>query len=282
MIGPMESRDTGHLGASAADDSDPSGPAVSPLGTILSVWAHPDDESYLAGGVMAAAAASGQRVVCVSATAGEAGSDDTDLWPPERLGRLRRWEAAAAMAVLGVHEHRWLDLPDGGLADLDPAGPVDRLCALVQSVRPDTILTFGPDGITFHPDHRTVSAWVGEAWRRCGHPGRLLHATMSEDHLAEWGPTYEDWGVFMSDERPVPVPAHELALDLRLGGAELDRKEAALRAMSSQTGPAIEALGPEVFRASIADEMFVAAPAPTAPDQTVPGQAAAARTLSSR
>jgi LmbE family N-acetylglucosaminyl deacetylase len=37
-------------------------------GTILSIWAHPDDETYLAGGVMAAASANGQRVVCVTAT----------------------------------------------------------------------------------------------------------------------------------------------------------------------------------------------------------------------
>ncbi len=77
------------------------------LGTILSVWAHPDDETYLAAGVMAAATDHGQRVVCVSATAGERGTSDPATWPPARLGRVRRWEAAAAMAVVGVAEHRF-------------------------------------------------------------------------------------------------------------------------------------------------------------------------------
>src|SRR3546814_13199435 len=77
---------------------------VAALGTILSIWAHPDDETYLAGATMAAARALGQRVVCASATAGEHGTDDPLGWPPERLGAVRRWEAAAAMAVLGVHE----------------------------------------------------------------------------------------------------------------------------------------------------------------------------------
>ena len=95
---------------------------VTDLGTILSVWAHPDDETYLAAGVMAAAADRGQRVVCVSATAGEHGTDDPETWPPARLGPVRRWEAAAAMAVLGVTEHRVLGLPDGGLADHDDEG----------------------------------------------------------------------------------------------------------------------------------------------------------------
>lgn len=45
-------------------------PTVAALGTVLSVWAHPDDETYLAAGVMAAARDGGQRVVCASATAG--------------------------------------------------------------------------------------------------------------------------------------------------------------------------------------------------------------------
>ncbi len=55
-------------------------------GTILSVWAHPDDETYLAGGLMAAARDRGQRVVCASASAGEHGTDDPATWPPDRLG----------------------------------------------------------------------------------------------------------------------------------------------------------------------------------------------------
>src|SRR5688572_19253134 len=101
------------------------------LGTIASIWAHPDDETFLAGGVMAAAAAGGQRVICVSATAGELGTSDPQTWPPERLGRVRRWEASAAMAILGVADHRWLGYADGSLADLQPDDPVDRLADIL-------------------------------------------------------------------------------------------------------------------------------------------------------
>lgn len=43
-------------------------PAVANLGTILGVWAHPDDETYLSAGLMASAVRSGCRVVCVTAT----------------------------------------------------------------------------------------------------------------------------------------------------------------------------------------------------------------------
>jgi LmbE family N-acetylglucosaminyl deacetylase len=233
---------------------------VAELGTILSVWAHPDDETFLSGGIMATAAAHGQRVVCVSATAGELGTSDPASWPPERLGRVRRWEATASMAILGVADHRFLDLPDGGLAELDPAGPVARLGALVEEVRPDTILTFGPDGRTFHPDHQTVSAWMEQAWRDAGGQGRLLHSALVDEEWDRWGPQLERWNVFMTDERPVPVPASDLAVDLHLGPELLDRKTAALYAMASQISPSVAAIGDHTFRQLNTRESFIAAP----------------------
>lgn len=238
--------------------STPLGP--SDLGTILSIWAHPDDETFLAGGVMAAARTNGQHVVCVSATAGEQGTDDPVRWPPERLGRVRRWEANAAMSVLGVDDHRWLGLPDGGLAELDPSGPIETIARLIKEVRPDTILTFGPDGATFHPDHRTISAWTTAAWRHAGYPGRLLHVAMSTDHLLRWGSRYEEWGVYMSDERPVGVDDRDLAVHHRLAGQELDRKLTALLAMYTQVAPSLALLGPDDFREQAALECFVDVP----------------------
>lgn len=233
---------------------------VAGLGTIVSIWAHPDDETYLSGGTMAAAVANGQQVVCVSATAGEHGTDDPVTWPPARLARVRRWEAAAAMAILGVTDHRWLGYPDGGLSPLDPAQPVERIGDLLDEVRPDTILTFGPDGGTFHPDHQTVSRWVGHAWERAGRRGRVLHACFTDQRLREWGPTFEQWGVFMTDERPVGVPADELAVHLRLSGEALDRKVAALGAMHTQTAAAIALMGADVYRSYNTDECFAEAP----------------------
>jgi LmbE family N-acetylglucosaminyl deacetylase len=233
---------------------------VAALGTILSLWAHPDDETYLAGGIMAIAAAQGQRVVCVSATAGERGTDDSVTWPPERLGRVRQWEASAAMAILGVTDHRFLGLPDGGLTALSPDGPVRDLAKIIVEVAPDTILTFGPDGGTFHPDHQAVSRWAGEAWDTAGRPGRILHATMTEDHLRTWGEEYERWGVWMTEERPVGTRPEDLAVHVELSGQLLDRKVAALCAMHTQVAPSVALLGLDRFRAVNEHESFVEGP----------------------
>jgi hypothetical protein len=61
----------------------------------------------------------------------------------------------------------------------------------------------------------------------------------------------------MSDERPVGVPSDQLAVHVRLGGFELDRKLTALRAMTSQTAGLIAMLGADAYAAQIAEESFV-------------------------
>src|SRR4051794_41811403 len=117
------------------------------LGTVLGIWAHPDDETYLCGGIMAAAVASGRRVVCVTATRGELGSTDPDRWPAgEVLARVRTAELESALRSLGVTEHQWLDYPDGGCADIDPDVAGARPRAVAAAVEPGTRPPFGPPG----------------------------------------------------------------------------------------------------------------------------------------
>src|SRR5439155_25404984 len=77
---------------------------VSNIRTLLAVWAHPDDEAYLSAGLMLRVAEAGGRVVCVTATRGERGTVDPDLWPPPRLGQHRVGELKSALSRLGVRE----------------------------------------------------------------------------------------------------------------------------------------------------------------------------------
>ena len=160
------------------------------------------------------------------------------------------------MAVLGVTDHRFLGLPDGGLDQHEAEGRA-AIGRLLDEVEPDTILTFGPDGITFHPDHIAVSRWVTEAWERRGRRGRLLYAASTVEHLADFGELYEEWGMYMTDERPSGVLADELAVHVELRGSSLDRKLTALAAMASQTADATRELGPETYAAMVAEEAFV-------------------------
>lgn len=234
---------------------------TSGLGTVLSIWAHPDDEVYLCGGLMAAARDAGQRVVCVTATLGEHGTSDPERWPPDRLARTRAWEIRAALAVLGVTEHHVLGLPDGGCVDQRFETVVDRLAGIIDDVRPDTILTFGPDGMTGHSDHQAVSAWAGAAHARTGTAARLLYATTSPELYEQWKHLFEDLDVFLAEGLPVLTPRSDLALLFEMDDDLADRKLVALRAQATQTAGLVTAIGEDAMRAWCSIEEFVDASA---------------------
>jgi LmbE family N-acetylglucosaminyl deacetylase len=160
------------------------------------------------------------------------------------------------MAVLGVEEHQVLGLPDGGLDDHDAAG-LAWVTALMDDVAPDTVLTFGPGGGTYHNDHLAVHRWVTTVWEQRGVTGRLLYATSTADHLRQHRRLYEEWGIYMADLRPVGVRAEDLALHVRLEGPALDRKVAALRSMATQTAEALAQLDLPAFAALVAEEAFI-------------------------
>jgi LmbE family N-acetylglucosaminyl deacetylase len=200
----------------------------------------------------------GQRVVCVTATRGEAA--DPASGPEERaaLAQVRSRELDDAMALLGVQEHHWLDLPDGGCAGLDPEGPVMALTALLDDVRPDTVITFGPDGFTGHPDHIAVSRWTDAAVVRSTAAPEVLHAVTTA--RARVDPSLDDdYDVFYLG-RPRMCEDDELAVHLALDGAVLDRKVEALLRQPSQTSGLVEAVGLDRFRAWVANECFATAP----------------------
>jgi LmbE family N-acetylglucosaminyl deacetylase len=228
------------------------------LGTVLGVWAHPDDETYLSSGLMALARRAGSRVVCVTATRGEHGTDDPERWPPGRLARTRDLEIAAAMAMLGVDEHRWLGLEDGTLAEQPQAAGAGRVAALIEEVAPHTIVTFGPDGMTGHTDHRAVAAWVADAWRRSGRHARLLQATTTDRFAREFADLHAAMPVF-GPGLPRRTPDADVALTVGLDDELQDLKLAALRAQATQTHGLMAAVGEDRFRAWWREETFVAA-----------------------
>jgi LmbE family N-acetylglucosaminyl deacetylase len=237
---------------------------MSATGTLLGVWAHPDDEAYLSAGLMDTAVRAGQRVVVATVTRGELGTDDPAAMPPDRLARLRERELASSLATLGVVDHRWLGpagapLVDGTLHTVDDEIGARMVGRLLADVRPDTIVTFGPDGLTGHADHRAISRWVTRAWQDAGCPGQLWYTALTADFLDEWGEACAEVGVWMDDGPPAPAHYDDLAHLQVCEGDVLDRKYEALRAHRSQTTRLIEHVGPERYRRWWATEAFVAA-----------------------
>ncbi|MFC5137759.1 PIG-L family deacetylase [Actinomycetospora rhizophila] len=222
-------------------------------GTLLGVWAHPDDETFLSSGLVLAARERGDRVVLVTATRGEHGTDDPAAWPPERLGRLRERELESALAVLGVDEHRFLGFGDGRCADAAEPLAARAIATIIEDVAPDTIVTFGPDGVTGHADHRAVGRWTTRARDAVAPDTELLRAVLAPGFTRRFAAANAAFGVFMDD----PADDVDPGLHLRLEGARLDRKIEAMLAQDSQTRRLVEGVGLAAFRRWWAEEAFL-------------------------
>ncbi len=174
---------------------------MTPGGGLLLVHAHPDDECFATGGLIARSIAEGRRVDLVVCTGGEEGEiHDPDLDPDEarsRLGEIRSGElecSAASLRGTGpgeLHLHR-LGYRDSGMidtpsnshpeafwgADLDQA--TGRLVPIIRAARPAVMVTYDANGNYGHPDHINAHRVAVAAF----------HAAADSSRFPEAGPAH--------------------------------------------------------------------------------------------
>ena len=214
--------------------------------TLVCVVAHPDDDAHaVAGSVALHAEDADFRFVLVHATHGELG-DIRDGFPATRetLAAVRQAEDEAAWRALGrvPDRHEWLGLPDGGLSSL----PFDEVVAKVERIlveeQPAVVATFGPDGISGHPDHVTIGAATDAAFARVRSRGgsgfqRLVHTAVPQSVVDRWNRRRAELGLVELDPsevyhlRGVPDEQIGIVIDCR---AVAGRIGAGLREHRSQ------------------------------------------------
>jgi len=124
-------------------------------GGLAAVLAHPDDESVGCAGALALAHENGVTTRLLVVTRGEAGSPDGT--PDAAVGDVREAELVCAAREIGLDEVSLLDgYPDGGVADRPFEALVSEIEAWLADRRPAAVITFGPHGVTGHPDHVVV------------------------------------------------------------------------------------------------------------------------------
>lgn len=163
--------------------------------TLGVVVAHPDDDAYGIAAVVALHLTDPAfRFFLVHATDGEGGSiAEGSGATRETLGAVRRVEDDNAWRALGrsPYRHEWFGFPDGGLGDVPLDQLVDRVAAVLLEERPDVVATFGPDGITGHPDHIRIGEATTRAFLRFagdGGPGfhRLVYGGIRQSVIDRW------------------------------------------------------------------------------------------------
>lgn len=207
---------------------------------VLTIIAHPDDESFLFAGTAMKFLAEGKSVGVICATHGEKGADRLNRKLTEKeMGEIRSQELLKACDILHCDCQKLFDYPDGGLADINFDQLVQDLTAEIEAYQPEIILTFGDEGISGHRDHICIGQAVQASAGRAKHQVREIWlASMPasiikkfNDHLTQIRVHHKHFR-----HREVQgVPDDELMMiDIR---PYAERKHAALKAHRSQYLP---------------------------------------------
>jgi len=197
-------------------------------GGLAAVLAHPDDESFGCAGALALAHDAGATTRLLVVTRGEAGSADGEADPA--LGDRREAELITAAREIGLDEVSLLEgYPDGGVADQPFDLLVEEIAAWLAERRPQAVITFGPHGVTGHPDHVVVGSatrWAVE---------RLSEAGIAPNAVYVISPIFDPGGNLFDLSAEEQAATHRI--DITPVAA---RKLAALEAHASQTDTADE------------------------------------------
>jgi LmbE family N-acetylglucosaminyl deacetylase len=204
------------------------------------VVAHPDDDTFGCSGTIALHAADPElRFTLVHVTSGEAGIiSDPTLATRETLGEIRELEDRRSWIALGREpdRHEFFRHVDHAVSAIPPAELATQISEVLREERPDVVVTFGPDGVTAHPDHIAVGTATTEAFHRCRGEaddgfGRLLYFVVSESRFRLFNHLLVEAALEPFDPTrlydPRGVPDAEVGVDVDCS-AVVDRKRAAL------------------------------------------------------
>jgi N-acetyl-1-D-myo-inositol-2-amino-2-deoxy-alpha-D-glucopyranoside deacetylase len=228
--------------------------------SVLAVFAHPDDESFCAGGLLALLARTGTRVQVLCLTRGEAGSAHPSLLEGARaqsVAELREHEMVGACRTLGLEPPLWLAYHDSGfhrpsafprrLVDADPLEVSAQVLQVIQTLEPDALLTFDPHGFYGHPDHVATHRGALQAYFMSAHlprPPRRLWYPLPSPALIE---RFRQAGFGNLEPARYAIAPADIALPVD-ASAVLETKRRAILDHASQSAPGsgIDRLLPEL------------------------------------
>ncbi len=177
---------------------------------LMCVLAHPDDESLGMGGVLAKYASEGVETYLVTATRGERGrvGDKRGSLSLDAVGKIREAELLAAATVLGIREVGFLDYIDGDLDQADPNEAIAKIVAHLRRVRPQVVITFGPEGVYGHPDHIAISQLTTAAIVCAADPSYASQQPLASHRVAKlyymaW--SHAKWVMFQTALREIKM-----------------------------------------------------------------------------
>src|SRR6185312_358031 len=149
---------------------------------LLFLLAHPDDETFIAGGTIAKYAAAGMEIGLVCATRGQRGKTGA-ICSHDDLASVREAELRDAARILGIRRVEILAYEDQTLASAPPDEIRRAIVATVRQQRPQIAVTFDPNGMNLHTDHIAISRFAMDAVAAAA--DRRWHPETGEPHAVE-------------------------------------------------------------------------------------------------
>ena len=271
---------------------------------LLACFAHPDDEAFPVGGVLARNVAEGRRVRLVTTTLGEEGDIRQEgAATKETLGEVRRIELSCAVRALRLESHALLEYRDSGMAGWEAndhprayiKAPedevVERFVREIREFRPQVVLTFEPGGLYGHPDHIAVSKHATKAFDLASNPTafpdqlkngletytpqRLFYSARPKGFRLEWATKLREVGIDFPMPSPEQLehgnPPEEIHLELDVSD-HLETKMACIICHRTQVAPdwPYHRVPREVAAWVLGREFYIRARPDVASTETVP------------
>ena len=236
---------------------------------LLACFAHPDDEAFPVGGVLASNVADGRRVRLITTTLGEEGDIRQEgSATKETLGNVRRIELSCAVQALRLESNELYGYRDSGMVGWEANNHpqafinapedevVERLVKEIRMFRPQVILTFEPGGLYGHPDHISISKHTTTAFDLASNPSafpnqlaeglethtpqRLFYSARPKGFRLEWATKLRAAGIDFPLPEPEQLahgtPPEEIHLELDVSD-HLETKMACIICHRTQVAP---------------------------------------------
>jgi N-acetyl-1-D-myo-inositol-2-amino-2-deoxy-alpha-D-glucopyranoside deacetylase len=234
---------------------------------LLIVVAHPDDETFGTGSVIANSARIGARVVVCCATRGELGEDVSGTTTTrEELAAVREKELHAAATTLGADEVVLLEFADSGmdgemspnaLAGVDVETVAAEVARVIARVQPDVVVTMHPETRDDHRDHKRIGAATALAFETAAPPAaRLYYWVMPESIIDPWVGEMADKGLLPAyADLKLGHPDGDITTVVDVTGVRAIRR-AGIAEHRTQAAP-FTGLSPELFDRVLAEDHFI-------------------------
>lgn len=187
--------------------------------TLMAVHAHPDDEASSTGGVLALYSDQGVRTVVVTCTNGEFGDAPGQVKPGQEghdeqaVAQLRIAELRQSCKILGVSSLELLGYHDSGMPDWDYKDRPDAFCnvpladvaerigALIETYRPQVVVSYDDKGLYQHPDHVHAARAAAAAAKASSIPAKLYQTAMRPSDWRRVWEALRELGADVPDER---------------------------------------------------------------------------------